>query len=94
MLRKNLIKCGMKYFKSNLIVTNGTIELPNWLDVNFYISVDDTREMHDIIRGKGIYDRIKKHANRPELKIFVSMVINKCTIRILNILSKNGRTLV
>ncbi|HHT9149031.1 MAG TPA: radical SAM protein [Candidatus Wujingus californicus] len=94
LLRKNLIKCGMKYFKSNLIVTNGTIELPNWLDVNFYISVDDTREMHDIIRGKGIYDRIKKHANRPELKIFVSMVINKCTIRILNILSKNGRTLV
>jgi len=42
----------MKYFKSNLIVTNGTIELPNLPDVNFYISVDGTREMHDTIRGK------------------------------------------
>ena len=52
LLRKNLIECGMKYFKSNLIVTNGTIELPNLPDVNFYISVDGTREMHDTIRGK------------------------------------------
>lgn len=77
LLRKDLVERGMKYFKSNLIATNGTIELPNWPDVNFYISVDGKKDMHDAIRGKGCYEKIQKHANRPELKIHVSMVINK-----------------
>ena len=77
LLRKELIEQGMKYFRSNLVATNGTIELPHWPDVNFYISVDGKKEMHDAIRGKGCHERIKKNANRSELKILVSMVINK-----------------
>lgn len=77
LLRKDLIERGMKYFKSNLVATNGTIELPNWPDVNFYISVDGRKETHDAIRGRGCYDKILKHVSRPELKIHVSMVINK-----------------
>jgi len=77
LLRKELIERGMKYFRSNLIATNGTIELPNWPDVNFYISMDGKKDMHDAIRGKGCYDKIKKNADRPELRIIVSMVINK-----------------
>lgn len=77
LLRMDLIEKGMKYFKSNLIATNGTIELPRWPDVNFYISVDGPKEMHDAIRGKGSYEKTRKNADRPELKIIVSMVINK-----------------
>ena len=77
LLRKELIERGMKYFKSNLVVTNGTLELPNWPDVNFYISIDGPQEMHDAIRGKGCYARIRKNIDRPDLKILVSMVINK-----------------
>ncbi|MCF6157264.1 MAG: radical SAM protein [wastewater metagenome] len=76
LLRQALIERGMKYFKSNLVATNGTIELPNWPDVNFYISVDGKKNTHDTIRGKGCHDRIKRNARRPELKILVSMVIN------------------
>ena len=30
MMRKNLIEVGRKYFKHNTIVTNGTVELPDW----------------------------------------------------------------
>lgn len=77
LLRQDLIEIGMKYFKSNLIATNGTIELPNWPDVNFYISVDGPKELHDDIRGAGMYDKTRKNANRPDLKIIVSMVVNK-----------------
>jgi MoaA/NifB/PqqE/SkfB family radical SAM enzyme len=77
LLRKELIARGMKYFRSNLVATNGTIELPNWPDVNFYISVDGKKETHDAIRGHGCYDKIRKNVNRPDLKIHVSMVINK-----------------
>lgn len=77
LLRKDLIEIGMKYFKSNLVATNGTIELPNWPDVNFYISVDGPKDMHDAIRGAGMYEKTRKNADRPDLKIIVSMVINK-----------------
>lgn len=77
LLRRELIERGMKYFKSNLVATNGTLELPYWPDVNFYISIDGPQEMHDAIRGKGCYARIKKNIDRPDLKILVSMVINR-----------------
>lgn len=77
LLRKDLIERCMKYFKSNLVATNGTIPLPDWPDVNFYIAVDGPEEMHDEIRGKGCYAKIKKNADRPDLKIIVSMVVNK-----------------
>ncbi|OHB38474.1 MAG: hypothetical protein A3C38_08435 [Planctomycetes bacterium RIFCSPHIGHO2_02_FULL_50_42] len=77
LLRKSLIERGMRYFKSNLVTTNGTIELPFWPDVNFYISIDGPREMHDSMRGKGTYDKIVKNVNRPNLKILLSMVITR-----------------
>lgn len=77
LLRKNLIERCMKYFKSNLVATNGTIPLPDWPDVNFYIAIDGPEEMHDNIRGKGCHAKIKKNIDRPELKIIVSMVVNK-----------------
>ncbi|HHT9124977.1 MAG TPA: radical SAM protein [Candidatus Brocadiia bacterium] len=77
LLRRELIERGMKYFKSNLVATNGTLELPNWQDVNFYVSIDGPQEMHDAIRGKGCYTRIKKNISRPDLKILVSMVITR-----------------
>src|SRR5260370_1454441 len=32
MVRKQLIEVGRKYFKHNTIVTNGTMELPDWDD--------------------------------------------------------------
>ena len=57
MLRKELLERGMKYFRSNLVTTNGTIELPDWPDVNFYISVDGKKEMHDAIRGRAVMKR-------------------------------------
>lgn len=77
LLRMDLIEMGMKYFKSNLIATNGTIELPDWPDVNFYISVDGPKDMHDAIRGAGMYEKTRKNADRPDLKIIVSMVVNR-----------------
>ncbi|MEE9487319.1 MAG: radical SAM protein [Candidatus Brocadiales bacterium] len=77
LLRKSLIEKGMRYFRSNLVTTNGTIELPDWHDVNFYVSIDGPREMHDSMRGKGTYDKIVRNINRPELKILLSMVITR-----------------
>ncbi|MDR4509781.1 MAG: radical SAM protein [Candidatus Brocadiaceae bacterium] len=77
LLRRELLEHAIKYFQSNLIATNGTIELPDWPDVNFYVSVDGKKDTHDALRGTGTHDRIKKNLNRQELKIIVSMVIHK-----------------
>ncbi|MEW6358611.1 MAG: radical SAM protein [Planctomycetota bacterium] len=77
LLRKDLVAKGMKYFKSNVIATNGTIPLPDWPDVNFYVSVDGTAEYYRQMRGRDFYERIKKNADRPDLKVVASMVVAK-----------------
>jgi Fe-coproporphyrin III synthase len=60
LLRPELIERGRKFFRYNLVVTNGTLPLPAWPDVDFYVSIDGDEPVHEDIRGKpGIYRRIK-----------------------------------
>lgn len=66
LLRKDVIGGLKGLFKTNLIVTNGTIPLPDWNDVSYYISVDGTEDVHDEIRGKGVYSRLKKNVTDPK----------------------------
>jgi sulfatase maturation enzyme AslB (radical SAM superfamily) len=82
LLRKDLIEIGRKYFMFNIVVTNGTHGLPNWPDVMFHISVDGTESYHDDIRGKGVYQKIKKTvAEAPEgLDISLACCLNKRNI--------------
>ncbi len=79
LLRKDLIEIARKYFMFNLIVSNGTFPLPHWPDVQFHISVDGTETYHDDIRGKGVYQKIKKTLeDAPEgLNIALACCLNK-----------------
>ncbi len=78
LIRKEIIERCRKYFRYNTIVTNGSMPLPDWPDVNFYLSVDGTENHHDAIRNKrGLYKRIKKHADRPELDINIACCITR-----------------
>jgi MoaA/NifB/PqqE/SkfB family radical SAM enzyme len=78
LVRKDVIDLGRKYFPYNIVVTNGSIPLPDWPDVHFWFSVDGTEEVHDAIRNKpGLYRRMKKHADRPDLSTMVTMCINR-----------------
>ncbi|MDX6696043.1 MAG: Fe-coproporphyrin synthase [Blastocatellia bacterium] len=80
MVRKKLIEIGRKYFKHNTIVTNGTMELPDWDDCNYVISIDGTEEAFARMRAPGIYQKIKQNViNHPELKIQISCVITSIT---------------
>lgn len=55
-----LLEQGIKLRKNNLIITNGTIPIPAWREnVHFAVSIDGTKEIHDTIRGKGIYEKTK-----------------------------------
>jgi len=76
LLRKELIEKGMKFFRYNLIITNGTIPLPNWPNGVFEVSVDGTKKFHEMIRGKS-YDKIKQNIDRKDLHINIACIINK-----------------
>ncbi len=80
MVRKPLIDVGRKYFKHNTIVTNGTMELPDWTDVTWVISIDGTEEAFEKMRAPGIYNKIKENIKRhPDLRIQISCVITSLT---------------
>lgn len=73
LLRKDLLAKGIKLFNHNLIVTNGLIQLPDWPEVYFHVSLDGDRQAHEKQRNQeGIYEKIKRNADRPDLD--VSMV--------------------
>ena len=75
LLRKELIGKLMKFFRYNLVVTNGTIPLPNWNCI-FEVSVDGTKKYHEIIRGRN-YDKIKENINRSDINVNIACIINK-----------------
>jgi MoaA/NifB/PqqE/SkfB family radical SAM enzyme len=62
LLRPELIERCRSYFRYNLVVTNGTLPLPDWPDVDFYVSIDGDEEVHEALRRrKGIYRLIKQN---------------------------------
>lgn len=60
LLRKDLIEMGMSYFRHNMIVTNGTIEIPSWTRCHFKVSVDGIEARHNRLRGAATYQKIKR----------------------------------
>lgn len=77
LLRPEIVDLGRKWFKKCWVVTNGTIALPAWKDVTFYVSVDGTKDFCEAIRGKGIYERIKRHTDRDDVTIRTATVITQ-----------------
>ena len=60
LMRKEVIEMGSQYFRSNMVVTNGTVEIPDWKHIHFKISVDGKEERHNRLRGAKTYQKIKK----------------------------------
>ena len=79
LVRKELIERGRKYFRYNTVVTNGTIPLPDWPDVNWYISIDGDEATHERIRRKpGIYRRAMRNvAGNPQLRVTIAYCITR-----------------
>ncbi|MDO9067510.1 MAG: radical SAM protein [Deltaproteobacteria bacterium] len=77
LLRPEIIELGRRYFKYNTVTTNGSIPLPDWKDVSWYISVDGDRLLHERMRKTpGLYDTIKHTIEQSEgLKITIAYCI-------------------
>ena len=82
LLRRELIEKGKRFFRANRVVTNGTLPIPEWRDVEFHISIDGTRELHDSIRGSGCYDKILKNVAdiNSDLNVAIACCINKSNV--------------
>ncbi|MEJ2723550.1 MAG: radical SAM protein [Deltaproteobacteria bacterium] len=79
LLRKDLVERGKRYFKSNVIFTNGTIELPSWSDVRFSVSVHGTEEYYYKMTGaeRGVYQRIKRNADRKDVGVVIAFCVTR-----------------
>jgi MoaA/NifB/PqqE/SkfB family radical SAM enzyme len=85
LLRRNIIERCKKHFMHNLIVTNGTVPLPDWPEVYFHVSIDGNQAAHERTRRHtGLYAEMKKNVGgRQHLRITGTMCItsrNKDTI--------------
>lgn len=77
LLRADLLPECTALFPMNMVVTNGTIELPKLAKCTFNVSVDGTKSFYERIRGVDVYDRVKHHANRDDIHVNITCVLNK-----------------
>jgi len=85
-LRPDVIELFAKEYPNRIcVVSNGTFPLKKIPGVYFYwISIDGTEQVHDNIRGKGSYEKIRKNildyieknGERAWKDIWISMTIN------------------
>jgi Fe-coproporphyrin III synthase len=80
LMRQEIIEMGSQYFRRNMVVTNGTIRIPDWPHVNFKVSVDGVEARHDRLRGARTYQRIKRmirDAAERGLRIGIATVLTR-----------------
>jgi len=77
LLRPDVIDAGRRFFKTNLVFTNGTHELPDWPDCSFVVSVPGNSAVYGKVTGgsEALYRKVKEHAARPDLRVYVAYCI-------------------
>ena len=64
LLRKDVLKLGVKLFPQNVIATNGTLPLINLgPKIKWAVSIDGPEKINDEIRGKGSFKKIINNLN-------------------------------
>jgi MoaA/NifB/PqqE/SkfB family radical SAM enzyme len=81
MLRKDVLREGVKLFEENTVVTNGTIDLIDLGKIVYVVSLDGPEEINDSVRGKGCFKRVMRTLGRVpepfEPTIQIQCVVNK-----------------
>ena len=67
LLRRKLLRQGLRLFPRNIIITNGTVPLIDFgANALYVVSLDGPAELNDAMRGKGTYARVMRNlARRP-----------------------------
>ena len=64
LLRKDVLREGIKLFNENTIVTNGTIDLIDLGKIVYVVSLDGPEAINDQVRGKGCFKRVMRTLGR------------------------------
>lgn len=78
LLRPDVIEAIIREMKRRYVtvVTNGTLPLFDF-GVGYFISIDGTEGIHDVIRGAGVYRKVKRNVKEhPEAEVTINMTIN------------------
>ena len=79
LLRPDVLRKGIDFFKENTITTNGTIDLIDFPDCIYVVSLDGPPAINDPVRGEGAFDKVMKTLDRiPEN--FSSTVMVQCVV--------------
>lgn len=79
LLRPDVLREGIKLFKNNTITTNGTLDLVDFTDCIYVVSIDGPPDINDAIRGKGSFDKVMKTLSRVPGN-FKSTVMCQCVV--------------
>ncbi len=79
LLRPDVLKKGIKIFAKNHITTNGTIDLIDFPDCIYVVSLDGPPQYNDAIRGKGTYEKVLSTIKKVPEK-FGSQVMCQCVV--------------
>jgi len=79
LMRPDVLKKGIKIFAKNHITTNGTIDLIDFPDCIYVVSLDGPPEYNDAIRGKGTYEKVMRTIKRVPEK-FGPQVMCQCVV--------------
>jgi Fe-coproporphyrin III synthase len=79
LLRSDVLERGITFFSKNHITTNGTIDLIDFPDCIYVVSLDGPPEYNDSIRGKGTYERVMKTIQKVPDN-FGSQVMCQCVV--------------
>jgi len=79
LLRPDVLERGIKIFEKNHITTNGTIDLIDFPDCIYVVSLDGPPPYNDAIRGSGTYEKVMRTIGKvPET--FGSKVMSQCVV--------------
>ncbi len=76
LLRPDMCKAACEIFDFTLIFTNGTQGFPN-LKCQWVLSLDGPQEIHDQIRGEGVYQRVMQNLGQATRPPIVHMTISQ-----------------
>jgi MoaA/NifB/PqqE/SkfB family radical SAM enzyme len=65
LLRRDIIREGIRLFRHNTIVTNGTIPLVDFGPTALYVvCLDGPQDLNDAIRGRGVFEKVLRTLSR------------------------------
>jgi MoaA/NifB/PqqE/SkfB family radical SAM enzyme len=73
-LRLDVIQAASQIFPYIDICSNGTIRVPDFYKQKIFVSIDGDQQMHDYIRGEGVFSRILSNYKNDK-RVVISMTI-------------------